>query len=92
MKDATIGKIRKVIGKAFSAGFLQHLYLSFPRVVQQFRDVIVDMEFRVLQMSPGFDPSLVPYLHNFVSRFFFSSGDGKEYLEAFDRFFAFAQH
>ena len=36
--------------KAFFSGLLQLLHLSVPRVEQQFWDVIVDMEFRVLQM------------------------------------------
>ena len=40
----------EVGGKAFFSGLLQLLHLSVPRVVQQFWDVIVDMEFRVLQM------------------------------------------
>ena len=43
----------KVGGKAFFPGFLQLLHLSFPRVVQQIWDVIVDVEFCVLQMFPG---------------------------------------
>ena len=43
----------KVGGNAFFPGFVQLLHLSFPRVVQQIRDIIVDVKFRVLQMFPG---------------------------------------
>ena len=43
----------KVGGNAFFPGFLQLLHLSFPRVVQQIWDVIVDVEFCVLQMFRG---------------------------------------
>ena len=93
VRDATIGKIRKVSGKAFSPGFLQLLHLSFPRVVQQFRDVIVDMEFRVLQMFPGLiHHQFLISITSSLDFFFFFIFRWQRIFGSFWPVFAFAQH